>query len=302
MLTTPAGSSSSTACGIISCAVTHTMQPAAALSSHGSAAPTCSARAKASNAPSGSTSPDAAPARNARSRVQEPWASGRLTAAPSGIFCRPMPRLSASAPLMASGSPVDAMAAASPATMPSGRLCKVTARIMRPLCPAPPASSCPANCSTCKRPTAPSTSPIADGIHAGNARLRPRSMAGSKRLHTLAASIMPAAMPHKIRCVQGRACRRSKNTPAAPNVVHAAGNSSTHAVKIIRFKTAFPLCPLYVRKGKKVQNCPEHPEKAFPCDAPAASAPEILSALFLSGAKPYSAGFIQTNYTTLPPS
>jgi len=63
-------------------------------------------------------------------------------------------------------------------------------------------------------------------------------------------------MPHKMRCVQGRACRRSKNTPAAPNVVHAAGNSSTHAVKIIRFKTAFPLCPLYVRKGKKVQNCP----------------------------------------------
>ena len=31
MLTTPAGSSPSTACGIISCAVTHTMQPAAAL-------------------------------------------------------------------------------------------------------------------------------------------------------------------------------------------------------------------------------------------------------------------------------
>ena len=35
MLTTPTGSSPSTACGIISCAVTHTMQPAAALSSHG---------------------------------------------------------------------------------------------------------------------------------------------------------------------------------------------------------------------------------------------------------------------------
>ena len=176
-----------------------------------------------------------------------------------------MPRLSASAPLMASGSPVDAMAAASPATMPSGRLCKVTARIMRPLCPAPPASSCPANCSTCKRPTAPSTSPIADGIHAGSARPRPRSMAGSKRLHTLAASMMPAAMPHKMRCVQGRACRRSKNTPAAPNVVHAAGNSSTHAVKIIRFKTTFPLCPLYVRmhrphphpRSSQLYFCPE---------------------------------------------
>ena len=56
MLTTPAGSSPSTACGIISCAVTHTIQPAAALSSHGSAVLTHSARAKASNAPNGSTS------------------------------------------------------------------------------------------------------------------------------------------------------------------------------------------------------------------------------------------------------
>lgn len=53
-----------TACGII-CAVTHTMQPAAALSSHGSAVLTHSARAKASNAPNGSTSPEAAPAKNA---------------------------------------------------------------------------------------------------------------------------------------------------------------------------------------------------------------------------------------------
>ena len=151
-----------------------------------------------------------------------------------------MPRLSASAPLMASGSPVNASAAARPATIPSGRLCNVTASTIRPPCPAPPASSCPANCSTCKRPTAPSTSPTADGIHAGSGKVCPRWIAGSSRLHTLAASMMPAAMPHRMRCVQGRDCRRSKNTPAAPSVVHAAGNSSTHAVKTIWFTIHSP--------------------------------------------------------------
>ena len=42
---------------------------------------------------------------------------GDVFGKPSGIFCRPMPRLSASAPLMASGSPVNASAAARPATI-----------------------------------------------------------------------------------------------------------------------------------------------------------------------------------------
>ena len=126
----------------------------------------------------------------------------------------------------ASGSPVNASAAARPATIPSGRLCNVTASTIRPPCPVPPASSCPANCSTCKRPTAPSTSPTADGIHAGSGKVCPRWIAGSSRLHTLAASMMPAAMPHRMRCVQGRDRRRSKNTPAAPSVVHAAGTAA----------------------------------------------------------------------------
>ena len=88
MLMTPATSSGSTASGIISCAVTHTIQPAAALMSHGSAAPTHSARTKASTAPKGSTSPEAAPAAKDCPRVRPLWVSGRLTAAPSGIFCK----------------------------------------------------------------------------------------------------------------------------------------------------------------------------------------------------------------------
>ena len=82
MLMTPATSSGSTASGIISCAVTHTIQPAAALMSHGSAAPTHSASTKASTAPRGSTSPEAAPAAKDCPRVRPLWVSGRLTAAP----------------------------------------------------------------------------------------------------------------------------------------------------------------------------------------------------------------------------
>jgi hypothetical protein len=64
---------------------------------------------------------------------------------------------------------------------------------------------------------------------------------------------MPAAIPHKMRWVQGRDVRRSKNTPAAPSAVHAAGNSSAHAVKRIRFKTAFPLFPVYAARRQKVR-------------------------------------------------
>ena len=69
MLMTPADSSGSTACGIIYCAVTQTMHPAAALISQGRAALTQPATARASSPPSGSTSPEAAPARKALPRL-----------------------------------------------------------------------------------------------------------------------------------------------------------------------------------------------------------------------------------------
>lgn len=257
MLMTPATSSGSTASGIISCAVTHTIQPAAALMSHGSAAPTHSARTKASTAPKGSTSPEAAPAAKDCPRVRPLWVSGRLTAAPSGIFCKPIPRLSANAPLTASASPCSASAAASPTTMPSGRLCRVTASTMRPQCPGPPASSCPAASSSRKSPTAPKISPSAGGTHA--ALPCDRAMAGSNRLHTLAASMIPAAIPHKMRRVAGLVCLRSKNTPAAPSAVHAAGNSQTQSVKTIRFKphSPFALCMHKRAKGCRLRNRPQ---------------------------------------------
>jgi len=77
-------------------------------------------------------------------------------------------------------------------------------------------------------------------------------MAGSSRLHTLAASMIPAAIPHKMRRVAGLACLRSKNTPAAPSAVHAAGNSQTPSMKTIRFK---PHSPFALCMHKRAKEC-----------------------------------------------
>ena len=178
-----------------------------------------------------------------------------------------MPRLSASAPLMASGSPVNASAAARPATIPSGRLCNVTASTIRPPCPAPPASSCPANCSTCKRPTAPSTSPTADGIHAGSGKVCPRWIAGSSRLHTLAANMMPAAIPLSTRWVRGAAQDALRAGPRPPpQQKHACCPQCSARRRKQQYPRSendlvhdtFPLCPVYVRRSKKVQKSPSH--------------------------------------------
>ena len=218
-LMTPAGSSCSTASGIISCAVTQTMHPAAALISQGRAACTQPARASASSAPSGSTRPDAAPAQKAFRLPCPACTSGRLTAAPSGIFCKPMPSARASAPLTA---------AASPTTMPSGRLWRVTASTTRPIRPCsfdPVCISRPAASSSRSRPTAPSTNPAAGASQTGSIPASALSMAGSSRLHTLAASMMPAAMPQSIRRVRGSSARRTRKTPAAPSAVQSAGSS-----------------------------------------------------------------------------
>ena len=72
-------------------------------------------------------------------------------------------------------------------------------------------------------------------------------------------------IPHKMRWVQGRAVRRSKNTPAAPNAVHPAGNSSTQAVNKIWFKMHSPFTSVYVRRSKKVQNARFRPHLRKAC-------------------------------------
>ena len=92
--------------------------PAASASSQGiSPASMPSASTAASAAPKGSTRPLATPAPKARQRPPPARQMGKLTAAPSGRFCSPMPTLSASAP--AAAAPVGpVLPAARPTTMP----------------------------------------------------------------------------------------------------------------------------------------------------------------------------------------
>ena len=199
--------------------------------------------------------PDAAPTAKACFRLLPDCSSGRLTAAPSGIFCSPMPRANASAPLSASGSPRRASAAARPTVIPSGRLWRVTASTIRrhfSALPVPEVRSRPDTCSSRSRPTAPSTSPHEGGIHAGSGPAAARSMAGSSRLQTLAASMMPAARPFSIRWVFGSCGLRSRNTPAAPSAVHAAGSSNTiHTNNDSNLHSPFP--PMYAPAAERVQ-------------------------------------------------
>jgi hypothetical protein len=211
--------------GIFPCAVTQTIAPAAAAISQGMPGATHTASRAASRAPAGSTKPEPAPPRKARHRVPPACRMGRLTAAPSGTFCSPMPKASAAAPENALAPPEAASAAARPMTMPSGRLCSVMASTTRPLCPRPPESSPPATCSSQSRPNAPMHSPAAGGSHAGTGPPAARPIAGSSRLHTLAASITPAAKPSIMRWARGPGGRRRKKTDAAPSAVQAVGIS-----------------------------------------------------------------------------
>ena len=140
--------------------------------------------------------------------------------------------------------------------MPSGRLCNVTASTIRPQWPAPEHSSRPAACSSRSSPTAPMTSPAAGGSHPGSGPRSARSMAGSSKLHTLAASMMPAAIPQSIRRVRGSCVDRIRNTPAAPTAVQHAGSKSTAATKKIPFKPHSPFLLFYAEKRNSVNGDP----------------------------------------------
>ncbi len=253
MLTTPTGSSPSTACGIISCAVTHTIQPAAALSSQRKrSTDPFAARAKASNAPNGSTSPEG------RSRKKTPDCGAAVMGQRQADCCTFRDILQADAKAQrqctADGIrlPGQCQCSGKARHHTLGRLCKVTAapyvRRAGPACQQLPGKLFP----PAKGHTAPSTSPTADGIHAGSGKVCPRWIAGSSRLHTLAASMMPAAMPPQDALRAGpRLPPQQKTTPAAPSVVHAAGNSSTHAVKTIWFTIHSPFARCMCAEAKR---------------------------------------------------
>ena len=139
---------------------------------------------------------------------------GRLIAAPSGKFCRPMPSASARAEAVVTAPPGTlsaeaARAHARPTAMPSGILCSVTAStksvvrfsgVCGPSGSFEPGCRCGITASSARRNTAPSRKPPAAGTQPGSPPASSAiSMAGIKRLHTLAATITPAAKPRNTR-------------------------------------------------------------------------------------------------------
>ena len=97
------------------------------------------------------------------------------------------------------------------------------------------------------------TSPSDGGIHPGSCPAAARSMAGSSRLQTLAASMMPAASPFSIRWVFGSCILRSRNTPAAPSVVHPAGSNSKIITNNHKSNPHSPFPPMYAPAAERVQ-------------------------------------------------
>ena len=144
-----------------------------------------------------------------------------------------MPSESAAAPAGVTGVfSASRPAYTAPTAIPSGMLCSVTASVsiaLRPSAQRGPSGQSLFRCrcgirwsSSSKKPT-PSQNPPAAGKNAHAPRAAAWSMAGISRLHTLAATITPAAKPVSARCTPSRRLRRSTNTQAAPSAVPAKG-------------------------------------------------------------------------------
>ncbi len=233
MLTTPAGSSPSTACGIISCAVTHTMQPAAALSSHGSAAPTCSAKGEGQQCAQRLHQPG----RSARQKRPKPC---------TGAMGQRQAHCCAFRDILQADAKAQRQCTADGIRLPGQ--CQCSGKALPPCPRADCVRSQPGSCGRCvlpgpacqqlpgklfhlqkAGPLRPVRAPIADGIHAGSARPRPRSMAGSKKKapHTggqhaarchaaqdaLRAGPRPPPQQKHPRCAQCSARRREQQHP-----------------------------------------------------------------------------------------
>jgi hypothetical protein len=89
-------------------------------------------------------------------------------------------------------------------------------------------------------------------------------MAGSSRLHTLAASITPAAKPGSARCKCGPGALRSKNTPAAPSDVHTAGSPMTAAANQYTFIVHPSFPHSYSKAAQSVTKCPRRRARFAP--------------------------------------
>ena len=116
------------ACGISSSTTTYNMAPAANDNSHGMTNVAPCTMATVAIPAMGSTIPLKEPYRNALPFEHPSFFKGSEIAAPSGKFCKPMPRAKEMAAAYVTDAPVcKDMANASPTAMPSGILCNVTA-------------------------------------------------------------------------------------------------------------------------------------------------------------------------------
>ena len=104
-----------------------------------------------------------------------------------------------------------------------------------------------------QRKRAPAPVPATAGSQGGRPWAAARSMAGSSRLQTLAAVMMPAAKPSSQRRRRSRGSRTKRKTVAAPSVVMAKRNSVPPAAQV---KACFMRIPPVAGAEGPPQNAP----------------------------------------------
>ena len=177
--------------------------------------------------------------------------------APSGRFCRAMPRLSARAEAKEMVSlPLSHPATTTPTAIPSGRLCRATAKTIMVDLPrlhcVPSGQSLPTcrwgiSLSKPSRNRKPAHTPMKLGKNASFPMCSDCSIAGMIKLHTEAATITPAAKPMSSRCRFRFILSFKKNTQAAPSTVPKNGMNIALADSKNIIKTPCFLCAFILK-------------------------------------------------------
>ena len=228
--------------GISSSTTTYSIAPAARARSSGIAAVLSLSMNIVASAAMGSTSPDAAPHTNAFPGLLPSLRSGTEIIAPSGIFCIAIPIDRARAPAMVrSVFPLSTPPKTTPTAIPSGMLCRATARIIfiergrRERGPSGRLSS------TCWWGMTVSSSnkkhiPAAKPASTGQVLAMPSptcSSAGCRSDQKQAATITPDAKPSIALFVRSVIPLRNMNTIDAPSAVPRKGIVSPIIVSIV---------------------------------------------------------------------
>ena len=189
----------------------------------------------------GSTSPDAAPHAKAFVRLRPSLCRGKEIIAPSGMFCIAIPVDSASAPAVVSpASPLMTPPRTTPTAMPSGMLCRATARIIfieRGRRECGPSGLCSSMCwwgmtvSSSSRKHMPTAKPASTG-HVLPMPSPACSSAGCSNDQKLAATITPDAKPSIALFMLSLMPLRSMKTIAAPRAVPRNGMVSPIIISI----------------------------------------------------------------------